>query len=81
MIGEKARCFLQCKATLMAQGKRSGGSLRRSDTSAIGGIADLPGACFKQLQLTCSLLLRSPNKAATAIGGTVTPDIMHSCDA
>jgi hypothetical protein len=28
---------------------RSGGSLRRSDTSAIGGIADLPGACLKRL--------------------------------
>ena len=28
---------------------RSGGSLRRSDTSAIGGIADLPSACLKRL--------------------------------
>jgi hypothetical protein len=26
----------------------SGGSLRRSDSSAIGGIADLPGACLKR---------------------------------
>ncbi len=28
---------------------RSGGSLRRSDPSEIGGMADLAGACLKRL--------------------------------
>ena len=36
------------KAVLKALSARTGGSLRRSDTSTIGGKRDMPGACLKR---------------------------------